>query len=170
MNKVLATSTLPLSVSFLRHHCLARFSILVILSLKFSSAYFFKSSPILTPSEVTHSVHFIPHGLCLKFEEAAIQIASLLSRFRFKPEQTANLSIKLKANWSEFSSAKYKHVSSANWDILYSFMPSNNPSILGFCRMACAKISTIDTKRFAEIGQPCLIPRVGLKNYSRARC
>ena len=82
INSVFATSTLPFRVSFLRDHCLARFSNMVILSLMFSSVYLFKSLPILTPNDITQSVHLIPQGLCLKFEDAAIQIASLLSLFK----------------------------------------------------------------------------------------
>ena len=37
------------------------------------------------------------------------------------------------------------------------------PLILGFCLIAWANISAISTKRFAEIGHPCLKPLVGLK-------
>ena len=38
-NRLFATNTFPFKVSFLKHHCLAKFSILLILSLKFSSVY-----------------------------------------------------------------------------------------------------------------------------------
>ena len=67
--------------------------------------YFDISFPILTPNEVMLAIHFMPQGLCRKLEDAAIQIASLLSLFKFEPEHATKCSIiRFKANRSEFSS------------------------------------------------------------------
>ena len=41
----------------------------------------------------------------------------------FRPEHTAKFSISCKAPWSEFSSDRKRHVSYANCDILYFFVP-----------------------------------------------
>jgi hypothetical protein len=81
-NNVLTTKIF--SFKFWKHHCLARFSMLIICDLKISSTYLFKSFPMTIPNNVTFSG----------------QIASPFYLLSFKPKHVVNLSSMRRATWS----------------------------------------------------------------------
>jgi hypothetical protein len=70
-----------------------------------------------------------------------------------------------KATLRELSSDKIKTcvIRECFFIILNSVSSSNNRNISGFCLIALAKISTIDTKMFAKVGHPYLMSLFGLK-------
>ena len=94
-----------------------------------------------------------------------IHMPSVFEELILRPEIFLIISISLKSDFAESTSANVAVVSSAYCRTFVSSCLITIPLISGFCRMAIASVSTAITKRYGDKGPPCRTPRSSGKKF-----